>query len=173
MARKSKKPLPVDWETLDKELAIYAARLNTDFAGECMFRDLVDGNETCDPMEIIKGRLSFVEQAILDGRTQDAIGETACLIIDLVARIQIMTKATIAAKPRILESVRVSAGRELTNKTRRQKADLLSSDINLFVAERLKKRGARKQPSLTKIRRDAAVKFSVSERRVLNAQTGK
>ncbi len=108
MARKSSKPIPVDWKALEEQLAVYDDRQSTDAAGKHFFHEAVDGEEAWDAMEILRGRGTYIEQAFLDGRTQDAFGELGCLIIDIKARVMAMAGAVNAAKRRIAHSVKVT-----------------------------------------------------------------
>lgn len=55
-------------------------------------------------------------------------------------------------------------------KKKKQNARELYGKINIYIADRLRKRGMSKQPSLTQIRGDAEVEFDVSKSTVLRAQ---
>lgn len=64
--------------------------------------------------------------------------------------------------------------KQLANTKRRSReAAELDQKINAEVAKRIEKRGNRKQPSLTAIRKNVAKRFNVSDRKVLRAQRKK
>ncbi len=167
MARKSSKPIPVDWKTLQEQLAVYDDRQSTDAAGQHFFREAVDGEQAWDAMEILLSRGTVIEQAILDGRTQDALGEAGCLIIDIKARVMAMARAVNAAKVPIQKGIKATNGSKTGTENLTAQTQIRYYKINAWIAEKMKG-GSR--VSLTERRKQAAAHFKVDYKTVLRAQ---
>ncbi len=151
MARKSSNPIPVDWKTLHDRITAYQKSAYEEDNLKKLFFAILDDESGCDPAPIFNRAFPHVEQAILDGRTQDALEQFAILSIDLCARVAVMAAAMRPLKRMVGHSARVKEAGPKARQKRSERAKERRDAIKAEFATRQRARGNHRRPTDTDI----------------------